>query len=104
MKRPLPKGKNRKVIGAMKDELSGKIMKKFVGLRAKTYSYLADNNDKDKKRECTKSVSWKENLHLKIINIVKNQLNLKITSNHLEKSNLNVDHLRENHKEVIEKS
>ena len=27
----------------MKDELVGKIKKKFVGLRAKTYSYLTDD-------------------------------------------------------------
>ena len=33
----------------MKDELGGKIMEKFVRLRAKTYSYLKDNNDEDKK-------------------------------------------------------
>ena len=43
--RPLPKGKYKKVIGQMKDELSGQIMKEFVGLRVKTYSYLKENND-----------------------------------------------------------
>ena len=47
--RPLSKGKNRKVIGLMKDELSGKNMRKFVGLRAKTYSYLTDDGSEDKK-------------------------------------------------------
>ena len=29
-------------------------MKKFVGLRAKTYSYLKDNNNEDKKAKGTK--------------------------------------------------
>ena len=52
--RPLPKGKNKKVIGLMKDELGGEIMKEFVRLRAKTYSYLKDNNDEDKTAKGTK--------------------------------------------------
>ena len=34
--RPFPKEKNKKVIGLMQDKLSGKIMIKSVGLRAKT--------------------------------------------------------------------
>ena len=33
----------------MKDESSGKILKEFVGLRAKQSSYLKDSNDEDKK-------------------------------------------------------
>ena len=38
----------------MKDELGRKIMKKFVGLSEKTYSYLIDDSSEDKKGESTK--------------------------------------------------
>ena len=52
--RPLPKGKNKKIIALMKDELGGKVMTKCVGLRAETYSYLTDDGSKDKKVKGTK--------------------------------------------------
>ena len=44
----VPKNNNKKK-RLMKDKLSGKIMTKFVGLRAKTYSYLVDDGSEDKK-------------------------------------------------------
>ena len=55
--RPLPKGKQKKVILLMKDELGGKIIIEFVGLKAKTYSYLTDDSNEDKKEKAPKSVS-----------------------------------------------
>ena len=68
--RPLPKGKNKKVIGLMKDKLGGKIMTKLVRLRAKPYSYLIDDGSEDKKSKGTKKCVLIKNLGLKIIKTV----------------------------------
>ena len=46
-KRPLSTCKNKKVIGIFKDELGGKIITKFVALRAKAYADLIDGYDDD---------------------------------------------------------
>ena len=52
--RPLPTGKNKKVIGLMKDKLGGKVITGFVALRPKTYSYLTGDCKEDKKTKGTK--------------------------------------------------
>ena len=52
--RPLPTGKNKKIIGLMKDELGGKIITEFVTLRPKTYSFLTDDGKEDKNAKGTK--------------------------------------------------
>ena len=52
--RTLYRGKNKKVIGLMKDELGGRIITEFVALRPKTYSYLTDDCQEDKKAKGTK--------------------------------------------------
>ena len=70
MDRPLPKGRNKKVIGLMKHKLAGVIMNIFVGLRRKTYSYLMDNGSEDKKSKSHKKVYHKKNLNLNIIKAV----------------------------------
>ena len=60
----LPAGKNKKVIGLMKDELGGKIMTEFAALRPKTYSYLLDDDGSDKKAKGTKKCVLKRRLKL----------------------------------------
>ena len=47
--RPLPIGKNKKVIGLMKDESGGTIMTEFVSLRPKLCSYKKLHGSEDKK-------------------------------------------------------
>ena len=59
VERPLPMCVNKKVIGMMKDELGGEIMKKFIGLRPKYYSYLTDHGKIDKKSKRNKKMCYK---------------------------------------------
>ena len=63
--RTLPIGWNKKIIGLFKDELGGKIMKEFIGFRAKTYAYLMDDNSEHKKAKGTKTSVIKRDLLLK---------------------------------------
>ena len=81
--RPLPKGKNRKVI---EDEVGGKIMIIFLGLRAKSYSYLIDDGSEDKKAKDTKKFENYKNC------LESTQLENKI--NYLEKNKIDIDVLK----------
>ena len=60
--RPLSKGKNKKVIGLMKDELGGVIITEFVALRSKTYSYITNDFTELKKAKGTKKCVVKKML------------------------------------------
>ena len=54
--RPLPIGLNKKVIGLMKDELGGEIIKEFVTLRPKMYSYRTSEKESKKCKGIKKCV------------------------------------------------
>ena len=54
--------KNEKVLGKFKDELKGRIMTKFVGLRSKTYAYLIDDSEEKKRKKGVKKFVVKNEL------------------------------------------
>ena len=54
--RPLPIGKNKKVISKCKGELGGKIMIEFCALRAKAYAFKLDDDTEKKKAKGTKKL------------------------------------------------
>ncbi len=63
--RPLPIGKNNKIIGRMKDELGGKIMAEFIALRPKMYAYEKLDGGVDKKCKGTKKCVVKKHITFK---------------------------------------
>ena len=56
LQRLSPRGKNKKLIGSMKDELGRKVMTEFAALRPKTCSYLTDDYDENRKTKTQKTV------------------------------------------------
>ena len=87
---PLPKGKKKKVIVLMNDELGRKFMTKFVGLRTKTYTYLADDGSEDKKAKDTKKCVIKRKLKFQNYKNCLEASQLKNKINYLEKIKLNL--------------
>ena len=87
----IPKRKKIKVIGVMKDELGGQIMKEFVGLRTKICSYLKDNNVEDKKAKGTKKCVIKRKLKLQDHKSCLEAAQIENKINHLEKNKINGD-------------
>ena len=45
----IPTGRNKKVVGMMKDECGGRQIAEFVGLRSKLYAYKMDEGPEEKK-------------------------------------------------------
>ena len=95
MDRPLPKGQNKKLIVLIKDEFGRKIMTKFVGSISKTYSYLIDDTNEDKKTKGTKKCVIKRKINFENY---KNCLELTRPENFIEENKIDIDSIKENHK------
>ena len=76
-KRPLPIGKNKKIIVLFKDELGGKIITEFVVLRAKAYAYLMEDGSEHKKTKGTKKCVIKRELMFDKDFLLNNEVILK---------------------------
>ena len=95
--------KNKKVIGPIEDESGAQIMKEIVGLRTETYSYSKDNNDEDKKAKGTKIVI-KRKLNFQDYKNCLERAQIENRIKHLEKNKIDVDSLKEEHKEFVKKN
>ena len=92
--RSLTQGKNKNVIGLIKDKLGGKIMTKFVGLRAKTYNYLIDDTSEDKKSKGTKKCVIKRKLKFENYKNCLEATQPDNKMNHIEKNKININSLK----------
>ena len=76
-------------------------MKEFVGLRAKTYSHLKNNNDEDEKAEGKKKCVMKRKRKFEDYSNCTEAAKIENKIKHLEKNKIDVDSLKEDHKKLI---
>ena len=88
----------------MKDESEGQTMKAFVGLRAKTYSYLKDRNDEGKKAKGTKSCVIIRKLKFQDYKNCLKASQVINTVNYLEKTDINADCFKGDQRKFVEKN
>ena len=88
--------KTKKVIGLMKNDLEGKILTEFLALWPKTYSYLMDDGNSDKKAKGTKKFVIKrilmfndKNCLLSNANILKSQKWFKSEAHNVRTEEIN---------------
>ena len=94
----IPTGCNKKVLGVFKDEVAGRIIEEFVGLRAKLYSYKMFEGEESKKcKGIKKSVVKKSITHEDYKNC------LFTGKEQLQKMNVIRSYKHEVYKEVVNK-
>ena len=76
-------------------------MKEFVGLTAKTYSYLKDNNDEDKKAKGTKNCAIKRKLTFQNFRNCLEAAQIERKTNQSRKIKIDLDCLEEDQKEFV---
>ena len=85
----------KKVIGLTEGELGGKIMTKFVGIKAKTYSYLIDDGSKDESAKGTKNCVIEGKLNFENHKNCLEATHLENKINYLEKNKIDIDSVKE---------
>ena len=80
----------------MKNELRRKIMTQFVGLIAKTYSYLIDDSTEDKKAKGTKKCVIRRKLKFENYKNCLKATQLENKINHLEDCKTDIDIILKN--------
>ena len=98
--RPLSRGKNKKVIGLIKDELCRKIMIKFVGIRAKTCCYFIANVSEDKIAKSTKKCIIKRKLKFENHKNCLEATQIENKINYIEKSKTDIDSIKNDYQMI----
>ena len=93
LNRPSPKGKHKKRNWINERWIRGKHHDKFVGLRAKTYTYLRDHSIEDKKAKGTKKGVIKRKLKFENYENCLEATQFEDKLHHLEKKKINSDNL-----------